>query len=104
MGKGELKTLVKAAGMVEYSSHEEVPLLMRKRIRPSCFPPIPDEVSKFNLEYCMRILPQDMNTGGFFVALLKKVAPLNKRTKSRFENLQKDIDGKGAVVEKGLDI
>jgi 16S rRNA C967 or C1407 C5-methylase (RsmB/RsmF family) len=99
----ELKMLVKAAGMIEYSSHEEVPALMRKRIRRSCFPPTPEEISKFNLEYCMRILPQDMNTGGFFVALLKKVAPLNRRTKKRFEDLQKDIESKDAVPEKDPD-
>ena len=99
----ELKTLVNAAGLVEYSSHEEVPLLMQKRIRPSCFPPNRDEISKFNLEYCMRILPQDMNTGGFFVALLKKVAPLNRRTRKRFENLQKEIERKCAVMEKDSD-
>lgn len=99
----ELKLLVKASGMVEYSSYEEVPALMQKRIRRSCFPPTPEEISKFNLEHCMRILPQDMNTGGFFVALLKKVAPLNKRTRKRFEVLQKDIETKLTVPEKDPD-
>lgn len=101
--KEELKRLVEASGLVEYSSHEEVPALMRKRIRPSCFPPTPEEIAKFNLEHCMRILPQDMNTGGFFVALLKKVAPLNKRTRKRFEALQEDIEGKLAVPEEDRD-
>lgn len=86
----ELKKMVQASGMVEYLSHAEVPTLMQKRIRPSCFPPTAEEISKFNLEHCMRILPHDMNTGGFFVALLKKVAPLNKRTRRRFEALLKD--------------
>jgi len=99
----ELKMLVQAAGMVEYSSHDEVPVLMRKRIRASCFPPTPEEIPKFNLEHCIRILPQDMNTGGFFVALLKKVAPLNRRTKKRFEALQKDIETKCDVADKDSD-
>lgn len=99
----ELKVLVEAAGMVEYSSHEEVPELMRKRIRPSCFPPTSEEISKFNLEHCIRILPQDMNTGGFFVALLRKVAPLNRRTRKRFEALQKDIEGKCDIAENDAD-
>mmetsp|Transcript_6418 Transcript_6418/g.18329 ORF Transcript_6418/g.18329 Transcript_6418/m.18329 type:complete len:937 (-) Transcript_6418:158-2968(-) len=88
----ELKKMLESAGVSEYSSHDEVPALMRKRIRASCFPPTPEEISKFHLERCMRILPQDMNTGGFFVALLKKVAPLNARARKRFENLEKDID------------
>lgn len=96
----ELKELVKSSGMVEYSSHDEVPALMQKRIRSSCFPPTSEEVSKFNLDYCMRIMPQDMNTGGFFVALLKKVAPLNKRTRKRFEALQNDIETKLAGSEE----
>ena len=99
----ELKELVKASGMVEYSSHEEVPALMRKRIRSSCFPPTPEEISKLNLEYCMRIMPQDMNTGGFFVALFKKVAPLNKRTRKKFEALQKDIKTTATVPKKRSD-
>mmetsp|Transcript_12033 Transcript_12033/g.28536 ORF Transcript_12033/g.28536 Transcript_12033/m.28536 type:complete len:881 (+) Transcript_12033:68-2710(+) len=99
----ELKKLVEAAGMVEYLSHEDVPSLMRKRIRASCFPPTPDEISKFNLDYCMRILPQDMNTGGFFVALLKKVAPLNRRTRARFENLQKDTLSKCVDTKRHSD-
>ncbi|VEU38324.1 unnamed protein product [Pseudo-nitzschia multistriata] len=90
--KEELKKLVESAGMVEYLSHDDVPALMRKRIRSSCFPPTPEEISKFNLHYCMRILPQDMNTGGFFVALLKKVAPLNARVRKKFEKLEKDIE------------
>jgi len=96
--KEELKKLVESAGMVEFSSYEDVPDQMRQRIRPSCFPPSPEEISKFNLKYCMRILPQDMDTGGFFVALLKKVAPLNARTRRRFEALQKDLDKKSVVT------
>eukprot|EP00536_Pseudo-nitzschia_multiseries_P004168 jgi/Psemu1/253358/estExt_Genewise1Plus.C_680013 len=93
----------KTAGITEYFSHDEVPELMRKRIRASCFPPTPEEISKFNLERCMRILPQDMNTGGFFVALLKKVAPLNARARKRFENLEKDIDTTATEEKKNVD-
>mmetsp|Transcript_17368 Transcript_17368/g.36296 ORF Transcript_17368/g.36296 Transcript_17368/m.36296 type:complete len:887 (+) Transcript_17368:176-2836(+) len=95
----ELKKLVESAGMVEYSSYDEVPALMHKRIRRSCFPPTPEEISKFHLEHCMRILPQDMNTGGFFVALLKKVAPLNARARKKFEIVQKDIEGNDTNTE-----
>ncbi|KAJ3676926.1 hypothetical protein LUZ60_002650 [Juncus effusus] len=41
--------------------------------------PIPEdpmEVSGFPLEYCMRIVPHDQNSGAFFIAVLQKVAPL----------------------------
>mmetsp|Transcript_6022 Transcript_6022/g.14942 ORF Transcript_6022/g.14942 Transcript_6022/m.14942 type:complete len:976 (-) Transcript_6022:3803-6730(-) len=88
MGKDELKKLCEVAGMTQYDTYEDVPEALRKRIRPTCFPPTPEEVTKMNLQYCMRILPHDMDTGGFFVALLKKVAPLNPRAKKRFESLQ----------------
>eukprot|EP00897_Mesotaenium_endlicherianum_P001484 jgi/Mesen1/1363/ME000013S00855 len=36
----------------------------------------PAEVSNLPLERCMRVLPQDQDTGGFFIAVLQKVAPL----------------------------
>lgn len=34
------------------------------------------EVCDLPLERCMRILPHDQNTGGFFIAVLHKVSPL----------------------------
>ena len=91
MDEEELKKMVALAGLKEYSSPEEVPCNLKKRIRVSCFPPTPEEASKFHLERCMRVLPHDMDTGGFFVALLKKVAPLNARAKERFENIEEEL-------------
>ncbi|KAI3645557.1 hypothetical protein MP228_008485 [Amoeboaphelidium protococcarum] len=38
----------------------------------SMFPPEADDVASLNLNYCMRILPHDQNTGGFFIAVLEK--------------------------------
>lgn len=35
-----------------------------------------EEVCDLPLEHCMRILPHDQNTGGFFIAVLHKVSPL----------------------------
>jgi 16S rRNA C967 or C1407 C5-methylase (RsmB/RsmF family) len=87
----ELKKLVESAGMTEYSSFDEVPDALSKRIRPSCFPPSAEEAEKLHLEHCMRIMPQDMDTGGFFVALLKKVAPLNAKARKRVEALQEEL-------------
>ena len=87
----ELKKMVMSAGMTEYSTVEDVPRGLKKRVRPSCFPPTKEEAEKFHLDRCMRVLPQDMNTGGFFVALLKKVAPLNARARKRFEEFQEEL-------------
>lgn len=88
----ELKKLAQLAGLNEYTSFNEVPVTMQKRIRKSCFPPTAEEAARFNLEYCMRILPHDMNTGGFFVALLKKVAPTSQRAQRVFEKLERELE------------
>jgi tRNA (cytosine34-C5)-methyltransferase len=42
------------------------------RIKESMFPPSEEEAARMNLQYSMRILPHDQNSGGFFVALLRK--------------------------------
>lgn len=47
---------------------------LHSNIRPSMFPP--PNVSELHLERCMRVLPHDQNTGGFFIAVLEKIAPL----------------------------
>lgn len=60
-------------GFQLYPTLESVPIDSRGRIRSTCFPPTEDEIIKFKLQNCMRILPHDMNTGGFFVALFHKV-------------------------------
>ena len=40
------------------------------------FPPSAEEAADMHLERCIRLLPQDQDTGGFFVALLRKTGPL----------------------------
>ena len=46
---------------------------------PSMHPPATEEVARsLHLERCMRILPHDNNTGGFFIALLEKVELANE--------------------------
>lgn len=112
MDPDELRKLAESAGMKEFSSHGEVPEILSKRIRPSCFPPSLEEAKKLQLEHCMRIMPQDMDTGGFFVALLKKVAPLNAKARQRFEVLQEELKNQeekneetglstGAIADQG---
>lgn len=36
----------------------------------------PKDTKEFPLEYCMRFLPHDQDTGGFFVAVLEKISEL----------------------------
>uniref|UniRef100_A0A4W4GKQ4 tRNA (cytosine(34)-C(5))-methyltransferase n=1 Tax=Electrophorus electricus TaxID=8005 RepID=A0A4W4GKQ4_ELEEL len=60
-----------------YSNWSEVPEARHTQIRPTMFPPTDDEkLQSMKLERCMRILPHHQNTGGFFVAVLVKKAPM----------------------------
>ena len=56
----------------EYTSPDD-----NKRITKSMFPPTEEEARKFNLNRSMRFLPHYMNTGGFFVAVFKKIKEFN---------------------------
>uniref|UniRef100_A0A3Q3EGI1 tRNA (cytosine(34)-C(5))-methyltransferase n=1 Tax=Kryptolebias marmoratus TaxID=37003 RepID=A0A3Q3EGI1_KRYMA len=65
-----------------YSDWSEVPSSRHTQIRPTMFPPTdPEKAASMHLDRCMRILPHHQNTGGFFVAVLVKKAPMpwNKR-------------------------
>uniref|UniRef100_A0AAX7TAV7 tRNA (cytosine(34)-C(5))-methyltransferase n=1 Tax=Astatotilapia calliptera TaxID=8154 RepID=A0AAX7TAV7_ASTCA len=65
-----------------YTDWSEVPSSRHTQIRPTMFPQKDSEkLASFHLERCMRILPHHQNTGGFFVAVLVKKAPMpwNKR-------------------------
>lgn len=69
-------------GLIPYDTFEDVPMNERSRVRKSCFPPTEEECTTMHLERCLRILPQDMDTGGFFVALFLKIAPTSGKKKS----------------------
>ncbi|KAM4630711.1 RNA cytosine C(5)-methyltransferase NSUN2 [Polymixia lowei] len=65
-----------------YKDWSEVPSNRHTQIRPTMFPPKdPQKLAGMHLERCMRILPHHQNTGGFFLAVLVKKAPMpwNKR-------------------------
>uniref|UniRef100_A0AAY4E0U8 tRNA (cytosine(34)-C(5))-methyltransferase n=1 Tax=Denticeps clupeoides TaxID=299321 RepID=A0AAY4E0U8_9TELE len=60
-----------------FSNWSEVPESRHTQIRPTMFPPTdPEKLKAMKLERCMRILPHHQNTGGFFVAVLMKKAPM----------------------------
>merc|ERR1719228_1740157 len=76
------KTANKAGDL--YSTWEDVPEQLSKTvIRPEHFPSVEPRVVE-QLPLCVRVLPHLQNTGGFFLALLEKVALLpweRKRSK-----------------------
>lgn len=62
------------------------------------FPPSPEEANSIHLDYTMRILPHDQNSGGFYVALLKKTHEFEWKYST---NQKKKIEEKGeAEVEQ----
>ncbi|CAL1584419.1 unnamed protein product [Knipowitschia caucasica] len=73
-----------------FSDWSVVPTCRHTQIRPTMFPPKdPELLASMHLERCMRILPHHQNTGGFFVAVLLKKAPMpwNKR----FPKVRKEV-------------
>ena len=58
---------------VIYNDFSEVPLNSQSFIRPYMFSPAEGvDNAKYHLDRCMRILPHQQDTGGFFVAVLQK--------------------------------
>jgi len=94
-----------STGLELYKTFDDVPETQRRRCRESCFPPTKEEIAKFNLDRCMRCLPHDMDTGGFFVALFRKVAPLSERARKKAKALALDSrpDSKRQEEDEGED-
>ncbi len=75
---------LRGLGLRWLPSYADVPDGCLKNFRPSHFPPQdPAVAARLNLQYCMRCLPHDQDTGGFFVALIRKVAPFGGGGASR---------------------
>ena len=53
-----------------------------KMIRRTHFPPTEEEANWMHLERCMRCVPHDEDTGGFFVATFRKIAKAPKPPKA----------------------
>eukprot|EP00884_Botryococcus_braunii_P007399 jgi/Botrbrau1/16660/Bobra.0068s0076.1 len=57
-----------------YSTFQEAVEANSPKLAASMFPG--SDIGGFNLHLCMRILPHHCDTGGFFISVLEKVAPL----------------------------
>eukprot|EP00917_Polyrhabdina_sp_WS-2016_P006579 GHVP01014670.1.p1 GENE.GHVP01014670.1~~GHVP01014670.1.p1 ORF type:complete len:737 (+),score=143.09 GHVP01014670.1:3871-6081(+) len=56
-----------------FGSHAETTSKYKEKLRPSLFPPISNNEGRvLHLENTRRLLPHDNDTGGFFVAVLKR--------------------------------
>jgi hypothetical protein len=61
-------------GFLHFNDVQEVPDRLRAKFRQSLFPPSDEERAWMHLERCLRCVPQDEDTGGFFVATFRKVS------------------------------
>ena len=68
-----VQACVRDGGLVHYASYDVVPELARRKLKASAFPPSPEEVAWMGLEKCMRCVPHDEDSGGFFVATLRRI-------------------------------
>jgi len=77
------KVMNKGTGSEELTELETVTDLpvndSQNLARMSMFPPPRAEAEAMHLERCMRCLPHDQDTGGFFICLLRKVAPVHEK-------------------------
>lgn len=84
---------------VYYKSFEEVPVEYHTTIRPQMFPPAKEDISKYALDKCMRILPHYQNSGAFFVAVFTKTRnlPWTREEKVAEPNVEAATDGEVAA-------
>jgi hypothetical protein len=100
------------SGLNEYASFADVCSAARSRlstnrvrrnagkIAESLFPPIAEVAADMHLERCMRLLPHTQDTGGFFVALLRKRSRL-PFISSRMHRPRFAMDANADVAETG---
>jgi len=93
-------------GMREYKSYEDVPESLQRKYRPMIFPPTDEEKEWMHLEKCLRCLPQDEDTGGFFVATLRRVVPpelqeeANTTTTTENNTVEENVEGSDSKGEE----
>lgn len=66
--------------------------------KPYMFPPEESVCKELQLEKCMRILPHFQNTGGFFIAVIRKL-PSPEKEKST-EGIAESVDSKPEVHDE----
>ncbi|EGZ15838.1 hypothetical protein PHYSODRAFT_447412, partial [Phytophthora sojae] len=91
--------------LTEFASYEDYVAQDEKektkdKIRATMFPPTAEEAENLHLERCMRCLPQDENTGGFFICLLKKVAPTPDEKEEATESASDEASAEEAKPRK----
>ncbi|CAL1544176.1 unnamed protein product [Lymnaea stagnalis] len=82
-GVSTWRVMTKTGEWIE--SAAEIPASMQTQYKHTIFPPTKEEAEKFHLERCLRILPHQQDSGGFFVAVLQKLGHLPGSREARLE-------------------
>ncbi len=61
-----------------YDTPEQVPEKLRNLMKPYMFPPELEVAKELHLERCIRVLPHHQDTGGFFIAVIRKLPVKNE--------------------------
>lgn len=68
---------VMGADMAEYATYDEAHAAGEGHlVKPSMFPPTAETAASYHLERCLRCYPHLQNSGGFFIAALRKVSEI----------------------------
>ncbi|GMR50873.1 hypothetical protein PMAYCL1PPCAC_21068, partial [Pristionchus mayeri] len=73
--------------MTEYATAKDIPTEgpMTRALTESMWPPTEEEAKTMSLHHVMRLLPHQQDTGGFFVALIERVAEDSDEEKKAVE-------------------
>jgi len=100
--KGLSHWVIMDRNLSTYEKVEDIPENSKSIIRPNMFPPKPEDAAQFHFERCLRVLPHQQNTGGFFVAVLKKTAPLPWESTKTMENTTSVAENKDATEAEAV--
>ncbi|XP_065064301.1 RNA cytosine-C(5)-methyltransferase NSUN2-like isoform X2 [Rhopilema esculentum] len=96
---GELPNLKRSPGLTKWKvfskAGEELKSIddienetyINEGYKKSMFPPTTEENEKINLQRCIRVYPHQQDTGGFFIAVLKKNGPLPWQSKNKAQRM-----------------
>ena len=76
-----------------YPEFAAIPEEQRRLYRETMFAPREEEARAAHLEWAMRFLPHQQDTGGFFVCVLEKVAEIPRAEKEEEEEEEGEVIG-----------
>ncbi|XP_045192282.2 RNA cytosine C(5)-methyltransferase NSUN2-like [Mercenaria mercenaria] len=100
---GMAKWKVMSQGLVFYDTFESSPLWFQKENEDTLFAPTEDDAALLNLDRCLRVMPHDNDTGGFFVAVITKFGPLPWQKDEAEEAMETEADVKQEGKEDKVD-